>query len=191
MKKKHLSWAIVAGAAGAALAAIKFLSNPRVEKDEFEMNERNDIAEAFDEARNKKERGIITVAEYRKELETIRNTAWERGKAAVNKLLEEAYGKAYSVVYWHAQLMRDVEESQSYSLEEYIRHHPDEADERHRDELGLNQYAYRDQARTSSKELAEAYYENLSRTESKIAEYVELLGGDTNRVKQIFDKTRA
>ena len=192
MKKKLLSLALVAGAAGAALAAIKLLSDHKEENADidFEIPERNDISDAFDEAWYEREHSIITEEEYRETLTTIYDMAVERGETAVNELLEEAYGKANSAVYCHTQLMRDVKESYSYSLEDYIKRCPDEADERHRDELGLNQYAYRDQARTSAKELAEDYYRNLRRIEARLIEYVELLGGDTSKIKKAFDKTR-
>ena len=178
MKKKLLS-----------LAALKLPSGPEAE-DKFDISERNDISDAFDEAHYKRECGIITEEEYRETLTTIHDMAVERGEDAVNELLEEAYNRANLAVYWHTQLMQDVNESCSYSLEDYIKRCPDEADERYREELGLNQYAYRDQARTSAKELANDYYRNLRRTERKILEYVKMLGGEPSRITSVFDKAR-
>ena len=190
MKKKLLSLTLIAGAASAALAAAKLIAGRKSEKNDFEIPERNDISELFNEARYQRERGIITEKEYREALISIHNLAVERGEEAVKELLEEAYNEACSVVYWHTQLMQDIEESQSYSLEDYIKRCPDEADNRHREELGLNQYAYRDQARTSAKELAEDYYKKLRRTERRLIEYVEMLGGDTCKIKEAFDRIR-
>ena len=192
MKKKLLSLALVAGAAGAAWAAIKLLSERKDEDLDFDFDipERNDISDAFDEAWYKREHNIIAEEEYRDTLTTIHDMAVERGEDAVSELLEEAYGKANSAVDCHTRLMRHVKESFSYSLEDYIKRCPDEADEYHRDELGLNEYAYRDQARTSAKELAEGYYRNLRRTEARLIEYVKMLGGEPSKITNAFDKTR-
>ena len=108
MKKKLLSLALIAGAASATYAAIKLIAERKAEKDEFEIPERNDISDAFDEAWYEREHSIITEEEYRETLTTIYDMAVERGETAVNELLEEAYGKANSAVYCHTQLMRDV-----------------------------------------------------------------------------------
>ena len=189
--KKKLFWLTLA--VGAASAVGKLIVNRKMDeimdRDEHEI-ERNDISAEFNLARRKRESGDITEEEYRETLADIRGKAMARGENTVNGLLELAYGEARSAVYWHTRLMQDVKASYSYSLEDYIKRCPDEADERHRDELGLNPYAYRDQARTSAKELAEDYYENLRKTEHRLLEYVEMLGGKTSRIKKAFDKTR-
>ena len=64
MKKKLLSLALIAGAASATYAAIKLIAERKAEKDEFEIPERNDISDAFDEAWYEREHSIITEEEF-------------------------------------------------------------------------------------------------------------------------------
>ena len=192
--KKKLFWLTLA--VGAASAVGKLIVNREMDeimgRGDYGI-ERNDIPDEFNLARRKRESDDITEEQYREMLADIRGKARARGESAVNKLLESAYGKARSAVSWHAELMGDIEETRSTSLEDFIKRCPEEAYERYGifDVLGLNPYCYRDQARTSAKELAEDYYENLRKTESQLMEYVEMLGGDTSKIKQEFDRTRA
>ena len=185
MAKKLLSFALVAGA---ALAAAKLIANRKAEKEEIETSERNDISDAFYEARYKRERGSITEEQYRETLSAIYNKAVARGESALNELLEEAYDEAGSVVFWHTWLMRDVKEAKAASLEDFIRKFPDKAFEH--DALALNPYCYEAQARDSADYIAKEYYKKLHKRESLLFEYVQMLGGDTNKIRRAFNKAR-
>lgn len=188
MAKKLLSFALVAGAASAAFAAAKLIANRKAEKGEIAGDERNDISDAFYKARYERECGKITEEQYRETLSAIHNKAAARGESALNELLEEAYDEAGSIVYWHTWLMRDVKESESTSLEDFIRRFPDKAFEH--DMLGLNPYCYEAQARDSADYIAKQYYRKLSKRESLLYEYVQMLGGNTNKIRRAFNKAR-
>ncbi len=188
MKKKPLFLTIAAGTVGVALAAAKLIANRKVKKDDFELPERNDIFDLFYDAYYDKKCGDLGDEEYRKTLSAIRDKATKRGKIAVNKLLDEAYDEAWDAALQHTFLMHDVKDTKSASLEDFIKRFPHRAF--NNDVLGLNPYCYESQAKDSADYLAKEYYKKLREKEDYLFEYVEMLGGDTNEIKEAFDKTR-
>ena len=185
MRKKLLPLAFLAGAAGIAFTASKIIANRKKQKLNAEWN---DISNEFYEAWSQKENGVISEKEYRERLNEFYCKSAARGVTAINDLLEEAYFEAEYAADCHAALMADVDETDAISLEDFIKRFPDKA--YGNGVLGLNEYCNDDQVSETADYMAEKYYQGLNKTESQLFEYVEMLGGDTRKITQEFDKIR-
>lgn len=183
--KKLLSLAVLLGGAGAALAAAKLISKRKAEQSRAEET---DIYDAFCEANSQRHAEGISDEEYREKLNEIRSEAEAKGEDAISELLEEAYFLAEYKADAHAALIADVEETDATSLADFIRRFPDKAYTN--GVLGLNEYNREGQAGESADYVAKCYYVELFKSESRLFEYVEMLGGDTAKITQEFDKIR-